>query len=339
MEKLFQKAENKDLSVSKILNMKTGVNLDTQRVLNDIDVNSLDTFAHNLLYGRIHQNITLVDTQSCYENSQDPRWNNFNYEFLIQDGQHRIDMMKRVVFNKELQKSITLENFSNIKIPVRVITQMDFDDLGDTFVANNSGTALTRQDKLTFLNTNLGNWIVTQSNKHSKIMGQLLGNLNSGRRWDNKIRIALQIFLNQNPYSYDYGYEAGKEFYKRNQPNENFQVFLEHWFKCVEFSNQLEKKNSKQYVILIPYVLRGILPNFIITSNDSLKFIFDDFVNYHKSQIRTKAIISFEDLSISYSEGIQDRGRKFSQLKNKEFNTFVGNRLNEWKSKGYIVKK
>ena len=248
-------------------------------------------------------------------------------------------MMKRVVFNKELQKSITLENFSNIKIPVRVITQMDFDDLGDTFVANNSGTALTRQDKLTFLNTNLGNWIVTQSNKHSKIMGQLLGNLNSGRRWDNKIRIALQIFLNQNPYSYDYGYEAGKEFYKRNQPNENFQVFLEHWFKCVEFSNQLEKKNNKQYVILIPYVLRGILPNFIITSNDSLKFIFDDFVNYHKSQIRTKAIISFEDLSISYSEGIQDRGRKFSQLKNKEFNTFVGNRLNEWKSKGYIVKK
>lgn len=344
-----QQAENKDVSVSELLKKDTYVNIKTQRFLNDLSTKDIEAFNENILKGRIHQNITLVDTEKCFNNTKDVRWSKFSSRFLIQDGQHRLSMIQRTVNDRE----VLLENeqkYLNQKLPVRYIISMGYDDLGETFVANNSGTSPTRQDKLTYLNTKMGDHIVDFCYQHKETLSKLYGAGNAGRRQDNRLRIATQISLDDKKISSDYSYEVGKQFYQTHSVTSDITNFQNLWIMTCEFANMCSNKsNNKQYVSLSPFWLREILKTHNVKSKNGLNAIFNQFLYVHNENKNNNKTISYTikadkysneaTFEIPYVEAIQDRGIKYYNLRSTYFKNFVKDNILMWENSNYICKK
>lgn len=204
----------------------------------------INAFNQNLVEGRIHQNLTLVRTEDCYEHDNDPRWLKCK-KYLVLDGQHRLGMVETTL-TEDLLESPHLGIYQKSKIPARIISGMNYDDLGNTFVANNCGKPVTDQDILTFLDTPMSNFIVEFVEKNYKILGRIFSNAtmrNEGRKIDKEVRISAQLLSAIPKYMYSYsGFPTGKSFYQTVKP-EQVKQSLEAWVKLL---NEIPNDNRRK---------------------------------------------------------------------------------------------
>ena len=221
------------------------VDLKFQRNSREISRNNLKKFNQNVLDGKIHQNITLVDTDDCYESDNDIRWKK-EKRYLILDGQHRLQMIEDSI-SEEILESKYKEKYLKSTLPVRIISKMKFEDLGPTFIANNCGKPISPQDALTFLNTPMSNFVVEFVNKNYNSLGRVFSNPdrinNEGRKIDKEVRISAQLFSGKPRFEYSYSPNKGEDFYNQSDP-QSVKTSLETWVKLLnEIPNDKRKKS------------------------------------------------------------------------------------------------
>ena len=244
-----QEAITKDVTIEELYNdyiPVSKVKLKYQRNRRNITQKQLENFNRNLIEGRIHQNITLVDVNECYRKTKDSRWLELDANYLILDGQHRITFVKITIDGNHLL--VPEEKlYRRSKVPARIIKKMSYDDLGDTFVANNCGKPISDQDQLTFLDTDMSNFIVQFVEENWNVLGKIYSNENDirniDRKLDKEVRVTAQLVSNLTRYMFKYSaFPTGRDFYNEVKPSQVKQD-LESWVKILDkIANNREKR-------------------------------------------------------------------------------------------------
>ena len=244
-----QEAITKDVTIEELYNdyiPVSKVKLEKQRNRRDIPEKDIEIFNQNLIEGRLHQNITLVDVDKCLLSTKDLNWTGLDAKYLILDGQHRMYIINRTI-NEDLLSLNEKTLYKKSKIPARIIKKMNYDDLGDTFVANNCGKPLSDQDQLTFLETEMSNFIVQFVEENWNVLGKIYSNENKirnvDRKLDKEVRVTAQLVSNLTRYQYKYSaFPTGRDFYKEVKPLQIKQD-LESWVNLLDkIANNREKR-------------------------------------------------------------------------------------------------
>ena len=313
-----QKSKSLDVSIQKLYEMYkvADVKLSAQRYKEPISQNSVKTFAYRVIDGLIHQNLTLADIKQCISNTEDLRWadslgsNKPNLQYLILDGQHRMEMINDVMGNpyKYLETEEEFLEFKKSTLSVRFIESMNFDSLGDTFIANNCGKPISAQDQLTFLDTDVSNYIVTKTLDNWNIIGSVFSNAknisNSGRKLDKEVRCSAMAFSDNSGYIFEWSFTKAKDFYK-NGTIHVFTSALDNWITCLKFLGGNSKRRNAQGLRLLITVLQSPLQdNRFNISNP--KVLVEEFKNWEQNRYDSKKEIKYtksnNDKSVLYKE-------------------------------------
>jgi hypothetical protein len=345
----MKKYDSKDVSVLDISKMKMDINLAHQRNLTDLKQGDVDSFNNNLLKGFLHQSMILVDTKSCYKTSGNPVWKS-QPDYLIIDGNHRFNMIIKTL-NGEFDMpnglpfdacdSDTRYSYVNAELTCRIIKDIDWDDLPDLFIANNSGSRLTKEDVLAMLNTKMSNKVIRLVDEYDEsIFTPMYGENNGGRRKNAHLRQNLQMLFwdkwdeDKNP---DFGVAGGGDFYKYTKididKHEKINTMLLWMEMCVTAHPKGDRKRHSFNGALI---LNTLLDSWEIPSYTALKSIYKDYVDTEKDWL-VKHII--EDYDMLYKDALSMNHGRCLKARRQCMVDYCVERFPEWKSNGLIVKK
>ena len=308
-----QKSKSLDVSIQELyeIHKVADIKLSAQRYKESISKNSIVTFAYRVIDGLIHQNLTLADVKQCFLNTKDSRWtenlgsNKPILNFLILDGQHRMEMINMIMGNpyEYLKTEEEFLDFKESTLSVRFIESMNFDSLGDTFIANNCGKPISAQDQLTFLDTDVSNYIVTKTLDNWNVIGSVFSNAknisNSGRKLDKEVRCSAMAFSDNPGYIFEWSMSKGKEFYK-NGTIHTFTSALDNWINCLRFLGGNSKRRNAQGLRLLIIALQNPLQDnrFNILN---FKVLVEEFRNWEQNRYNSKEEIKYTKSKISKS--------------------------------------
>lgn len=313
-----QKSKSLDVSIQELYEMYkvADVKLSAQRYKESISKNSIITFAYRVIDGLIHQNLTLANIKQCFSNTRDPRWieklgsNKPILNFLILDGQHRMEMINTIMGNpyEYLKTEEEFLDFKKSTLSVRFIESMNFASLGDTFIANNCGKPISAQDQLTFLDTDVSNYIVTKTLDNWNIIGSVFSNpkniSNSGRKLDKEVRCSAMAFSDNPGYIFEWSFTKAKEFYK-NGTIHTFTTALDNWIDCLRFLGGNSRRRNAQGLRLFIAILQNPLQDnrFNVLNPKSL---VEEFKNWEQNRYNSKEEIKYtkskNNKSVPYKE-------------------------------------
>jgi len=351
-----QKSKSLDVSIQELYEMYkvADIKLSAQRYKESISQNSIKTFAHRVIDGLIHQNLTLADIKQCFFHTKDLRWigdlgsNKPILNFLILDGSHRMEMINIVMGNpyKYLKTEEEFLDFKESALSVRFIESMDFDSLGDTFIANNCGKPISAQDQLTFLDTDVSNYIVTKTLDNWDIIGSVFSNekniSNSGRKLDKEVRCSAMAFSDEGGYVWEWSFTKAKEFYK-NGTIHIFTSALDSWIKCLRFLGGNSKRRNAQGLRLLIAILQSPFQDnrFNILNP---KILVEEFKNWEQNRYNSKEEIKYTKSNNNKSVPYKELCSTHSSMElytranviNKEF---VNSNIDKWLKNKVISKK
>ncbi len=308
-----QIAKSKDVTIRELFAMykESDVKLSAQRYKESISKKSIKQFALRVIDGLIHQNLTLANIDQCFKNTGDSRWKDNleskkpNLKFLILDGQHRMEMIN-IVMNNPFNFFETIEEiieFEESSLSVRFIESMNFNDLGDTFIANNCGKPISAQDQLTFLDTDVSNYIVNKTMDNWSIIGSVFSSpsniRNNGRKLDKEVRCSAMCFSDNPDQNFNWNFSKGKEFYKGGVIHK-FSSALDAWISCLRYIGGNSKRRNAQGLRL----LTGCLQSPLQDENykfQNIKVLVNEFVKWEQSRYDSKEEIEYTKSSINKS--------------------------------------
>lgn len=349
------KARQTEMSVLDIYKLNTGVNLDSQRFINKYTKEDIDHFFKNLVAGNLHQNIILIDNKKAFKNNPLAELC-LNGDYSVMDGQHRIEFIRKIISNEIPVEGIFWKDIpqgakdivTNTKLPVRIIEQIEYENRGNVFVANNSGNPVSKQDLLTMQNTNTGNFIVEKVKQSKDIFAEMYGPMNHQRRWDKALRIAMQVMygemketksgkIKDTKISYDYGYDSALEFYKTFKMNKMTEYWVEAYIDWMMLSTtSIPSKLKKRHASNGAFVLRVIKNlGWEINGLESLEKIFSDYVDWEKRQ-HDKVITIKNTGTLPYIEAVSNVGSKYYKFRKYAISEFFNQYYSEWKQNDLI---
>ena len=337
-------ARQTEMSVIDIYRLNTEVQMDSQRFINKYTNEDIDEFFKNLVAGNLHQNIILIDNKKAFKRELGLILCNSAYSVV--DGQHRIEFIRKIIGGAIPVEGKYWKDFSqgmkdvvtNMKLPVRIIEKIEWNDRGEVFVANNSGNPVSKQDLLTMQNTAFGNFIVGQASQCSIILSGLYGPQNHQRRWDKALRINSQVLFGniKKKDCYDYGYASALEFYKSVKLTETDLYWFKIMTEWMNLSlNTVPSSLKKRHASNGAYVLRAIKHlGWEINGSDSLFEIFQQYVDFEKKQ--WNKVIIVKNTAMPYSEVVGNVGSKYFKYRMVLFTEFVSTYVSEWKTNDWV---
>jgi hypothetical protein len=344
-----QEAYSEDLTLKKLFTLDTAIEVEEgQRNLIPKGITDSCSFgvAQSIAHGTRHSNVVLIDVEKCYEATNDHRWLKFKtlegkFKFLILDGAHSITNLSKAPKLGFIRIEDT-DKYKNRTLPVRIITYMEYDEIGRTFIVNNLNNQVGKQDLLHFMNTDMSRYVAKLSNEFSiPIFNKIYGPANANRTNDNRIRMAIQYFIGIGKEAYDTSLSVGEKFYNDTKPSEELDFMMEQYLGFILIMVRSVDKNQKlkrMLTFLAPYMLKNFLSKYEFTK-EGIKEIYNQFQAQHIKNLKEELQVPYVEgtiLTIPYKEACQDKGKTFSTIKSLYWRKWVEKNLSDWTSKNYL---
>ena len=355
-----QKAYQTEMSVLDIFKLDTGVQIESQRFIIEPSPDSIEMFFYNTYSGLLHQNIVLVDTSACY--GEGVKGLKDYPDYLIIDGQHRIKFIQQILTDEwkidgryfsSLVQSVK-DEFTNTKLPVRIITSLTTNDdegkkpLSSIFIANNSGNAVSTQDLLTMMDSDTSRWIVNMANTNRDTLSALYGEKNHNRTHDKQLRIKLQkifstklkdqnLLNNNKKQGYDYGKHSGQIFYShRNRIDADKQKWADYlieWLECSANAvpNSSKRKHAGNGAYLL-HTLRSMGWNHVFEIDE----LFSHYIEWESPIAKSNKMIVSKLKHMDYKTAIGNVGKRYDTFRQHLFTDYVEKYATEFAAKGWI---
>lgn len=301
-----QEAFSKDVKISELFNIYkvADIKLSAQRYKESISKKSIKVFALRVIGGLIHQNLTLANIQECFQNTKDENWITLRshktaaLKYLILDGQHRLDMIHIIMTSNpgDYLTEDQLIDFSESFLSVRFITKMNYDDLGNTFISNNCGKPISAQDQLTFLDTDVSNYIVQQTCDNWKAVGETFSSVNkinnSRRKLDKEVRCTAMLYSSNPSHNFNWSFSEAKDFYENGKISD-FASALNTWFSCLKFLSGNGRGKTAKGLRLLVYIFQGNYSQSDKFNLKDTKTLVSEFIKWEQSRYDSREIIEY----------------------------------------------
>jgi hypothetical protein len=301
-----QEAFSKDVKISELFNIYkvADIKLSAQRYKESISKKSIKVFALRVIDGLIHQNLTLANIQECFQNTKDENWITLRshktaaLKYLILDGQHRLDMIHIIMTSNpgDYLTEDQLIDFSESFLSVRFITKMNYDDLGNTFISNNCGKPISAQDQLTFLDTDVSNYIVQQTGDNWKAVGETFSSVNkinnSRRKLDKEVRCTAMLYSSNPSHNFNWSFSEAKDFYENGKISD-FASALNTWFSCLKFLSGNGRGKTAKGLRLLVYIFQGNYSQSDKFNLKDTKTLVSEFIKWEQSRYDSREIIEY----------------------------------------------
>ena len=189
-----------------------------------------------------------------------------------------------------------LIDFSESFLSVRFITKMNYDDLGNTFISNNCGKPISAQDQLTFLDTDVSNYIVQQTCDNWKAVGETFSSVNkinnSRRKLDKEVRCTAMLYSSNPSHNFNWSFSEAKDFYENGKISD-FASALNTWFSCLKFLSGNGRGKTAKGLRLLVYIFQGNYSQSDKFNLKDTKTLVSEFIKWEQSRYDSREIIEY----------------------------------------------